>query len=76
MTYFLSLIVSPRRAITNRRVFKKGVQIIRLQKNPHTVQSNIQEFLAILTRYPVINLSAPAQSLEEIFLQYYGGNNG
>lgn len=38
-----------------------------------TVQNNIRELIAILNRYPVVNLSAPAQGLEEVFMQYYGG---
>ncbi|EHQ90485.1 ABC transporter ATP-binding protein [Desulfosporosinus youngiae] len=38
-----------------------------------TVQHNIREFIAVLNRYPVVNLSASSQSLEEIFMQYYGG---
>ncbi len=38
-----------------------------------TVQNNIRELIAALDRYPVTNLSAPNQSLEEIFMQYYGG---
>lgn len=37
------------------------------------IQNNIQEFIAILNRYPIVNIAAPNQSLEEIFLQYYGG---
>lgn len=38
-----------------------------------TVQNNIGELIAVMGRYPVTNISAPSQSLEEIFLQYYGG---
>ncbi|MBR0600018.1 ABC transporter ATP-binding protein [Sinanaerobacter chloroacetimidivorans] len=38
-----------------------------------TVRNNIQELIAVMNRYPVANLSAPTQSLEEIFMQYYGG---
>lgn len=38
-----------------------------------TVQNNIRELIAVMSRYPVVNLSAPTQSLEEIFMQYYGG---
>lgn len=38
-----------------------------------SIQENIREFLAILSKYPVTNLSAPTQSLEEIFMHYYGG---
>ncbi len=37
------------------------------------VHNNIREFIAIMNQYPVTNISAPTQSLEEIFLQYYGG---
>jgi len=38
-----------------------------------TVGDNIREMIAVLNRYPVQNLAAPNQSLEEIFMQYYGG---
>lgn len=39
-----------------------------------TVQNDIKDLIAIMNRYPVTNISAPTQSLEEIFLQYYGGD--
>ncbi len=39
-----------------------------------TVGDNISELIAVLGRYPVQNLAAPNQSLEEIFMQYYGGD--
>lgn len=38
-----------------------------------TVGQNIREMIAVLNRYPVQNIAAPSQSLEEIFMQYYGG---
>ncbi len=38
-----------------------------------SVQNNMRDFIARLQNYPVTNISAPSQSLEEIFLQYYGG---
>jgi ABC-2 type transport system ATP-binding protein len=37
------------------------------------VQSNIGELISLLNKYPVTNLAAPSQSLEEVFLHYYGG---
>jgi len=37
-----------------------------------TVQNNLRKFIETLNRYPVTNLAAPTQGLEEIFLQYYG----
>lgn len=37
------------------------------------VQNNIGQLIAAMARYPVVNISAPGQSLEEIFLHYYGG---
>jgi len=40
-----------------------------------TVQNNIQELISIMNRYPVSNLFAPSQSLEEVFMQYYGGKD-
>ena len=39
-----------------------------------TVHNNIKELIAVLNRYPVTNLAAPNQSLEEIFMHYYGGD--
>ena len=39
-----------------------------------TIQADLGELIAALGRYPVTNLSAPSQSLEEIFLLYYGGD--
>ena len=39
-----------------------------------TVGDNIRELIAVLGRYPVQNLAAPTQSLEEVFMQYYGGD--
>ncbi len=38
-----------------------------------TVQNNLRELIGTLNRYPVTNLAAPTQGLEEIFMQYYGG---
>lgn len=38
-----------------------------------TVQNNVREFIAVMNKYPVTNISAPTQSLEEIFMRYYGG---
>ena len=40
-----------------------------------TVQSDLAELLQLMARYPVENLSAPSLSLEEVFLQYYGGES-
>lgn len=38
------------------------------------VQNNITELISVMNRYPVINIITPNQSLEEIFMQYYGGD--
>lgn len=38
-----------------------------------TVKNDIKELISVMNRYPVTNISAPNQSLEEIFMQYYGG---
>jgi ABC-2 type transport system ATP-binding protein len=38
-----------------------------------TVGANIREMIAAMNRYPVQNIAAPTQSLEEVFMQYYGG---
>lgn len=39
------------------------------------IQNDMREFIAAMNRHAVINISAPEQSLEEIFMQYYGGGN-
>ncbi len=38
-----------------------------------TVHNDIRQWIAAMNRYPVTNVSAPTQGLEEIFMQYYGG---
>ncbi|MBN1776562.1 MAG: ABC transporter ATP-binding protein [Clostridiales bacterium] len=38
-----------------------------------TVGDNIRDLIAAMNRYPVQNITAPNQSLEEVFMQYYGG---
>lgn len=40
------------------------------------VQNDIGELIAVLARYPVVNIAAPSQGLEEIFLEYYGNGGG
>ncbi len=37
------------------------------------IQNDIREWIAVMNRFPVTNISAPSQGLEEIFMQYYGG---
>ncbi|MDL2327819.1 ABC transporter ATP-binding protein [Ruminococcaceae bacterium OttesenSCG-928-A11] len=39
------------------------------------VQNNIQQLVAVMNRYPIVNIAAPSQNLEDIFLQYYGGED-
>lgn len=39
-----------------------------------TVQNDIKKLISVMNRYPITNISAPNQSLEEIFMQYYGGD--
>jgi len=38
------------------------------------VQSNLGELVSVMNRYPVTDLTVPNQSLEEIFMQYFGGD--
>ena len=52
--------------ITVTKVFQSSVTV--------AVQSNIKDLIVIMNKYPVTNISAPTQSLEEIFMQYYGGD--
>lgn len=37
------------------------------------VRGNIDNLIAAMGRHPVVNIAAPNQSLEEVFLHYYGG---
>lgn len=54
----------------------EGLQVTSVSQNhvTVTVQNDIKELIAVMNRYPVTNISAPNQSLEEIFMQYYGGD--
>jgi len=40
-----------------------------------SVKGNLQEFLKTLERYQVVNLDVKTESLEEVFMHYYGGEN-
>ncbi len=61
---------------TAKAFAKENIAVTKVFQNHVTVavQSNIQELIAIMNKYPVTNISAPTQSLEEIFMQYYGGD--
>lgn len=54
----------------------EGLQVSGVSQNHVTivVQNDIKELISVMNRYPVTNISAPNQSLEEIFMQYYGGD--
>jgi len=54
----------------------ESLRVTEVSHNQVTViiQNNIKEFIAIMNRYPVINIVTPNQRLEEIFMQYYGGD--
>ena len=58
------------------RFAKEGFAVSDLSQNHITVsvQNNMDVFIATMARYPVTNISAPSQSLEEVFLHYYGGD--
>lgn len=53
----------------------EGLRVCEVIHNQVTVivQNNIKELISVMNRYPVINIVTPNQSLEEIFMQYYGG---
>ncbi len=40
-----------------------------------SVQNNLTELIALMGKYPVTGISAPNQSLEEVFMHYYGGDS-
>lgn len=54
----------------------EGLHVSEVSKNQVTVivQNNIKELISVMNRYPVTSIITPNQSLEEIFLQYYGGD--
>lgn len=54
---------------------KEDIAVTSVFQNNVTVavQSNIKDLITVMNKYPVTNISAPNQSLEEIFMQYYGG---
>jgi ABC-2 type transport system ATP-binding protein len=41
-----------------------------------SITNDLQQFLLALAKYPVTNLTAEEQSLEEIFMHYYGDSDG
>jgi len=53
------------------------LRVVKVSQNQVTVivQNNIKELISIMNRYPVTNIVTPNQSLEEIFMHYYGGEN-
>lgn len=54
---------------------KEDIIVVDVSRNHVTVnvQNDLRKLIDLMHRYPVDNLSAPNQSLEEIFMQYYGG---
>lgn len=60
-----------------QRFAKEGLQIEALADTHVTVrvQNDIQTMITTMNKYPIVNIAAPSQSLEEIFLQYYGNEN-
>ena len=53
----------------------EGLRVFDVSRNQVTVivQNNIKDLISVMNRYPVLKISTPNQSLEEIFMQYYGG---
>lgn len=53
----------------------EGLRVSGVSHNQVTVivKNNIKELISVMNRYPVINIVTPNQSLEEIFMHYYGG---
>ncbi len=54
------------------------LHVASLEKNRVTVivRQNMQSFIQAMGRHPVTNIDVAEQSLEEIFLHYYGANIG
>lgn len=51
------------------------LQITEVNKNQAVVvvQNNVKEFISIINKYEIVDLSEETQSLEDIFMSYYGG---
>lgn len=60
-----------------QRFAKEGLQIEALADTHVTVrvQNDIQTMVKAMNKYTIVNIAAPSQSLEEIFLQYYGNED-
>lgn len=60
-----------------RRFAAESLQVEHIEETRVTVmiRSNIKELITVMNRYPVTNIAAPAQSLEEVFMHYYGGES-
>ncbi|MDR1033570.1 MAG: ABC transporter ATP-binding protein [Bifidobacteriaceae bacterium] len=54
---------------------KEPLTVTCTQENRVTVsvQNNMREFISVMNKYAVTNIYAPNQSLEEVFMHYYGG---
>lgn len=54
---------------------KKGFPILAREKNTIStkIQGDVMIFLKELVNYPILDIETKVQSLEEIFLHYYGG---
>ena len=52
----------------------EGLQVYEISHNQVTVivKNNLKELISVMNRYPVKNIITPNQSLEDIFMQYYG----
>ncbi len=56
------------------RFSAEGFNIETLRGNQVTVivSSDLRQLIAVMNRYPVMNIATPTQSLEDIFIGYYG----
>lgn len=52
----------------------EGLQVHEISHNQVTVivQNNLKELISVMNRFPVKNIITPNQSLEDIFMHYYG----
>jgi ABC-2 type transport system ATP-binding protein len=61
---------------TNDKLLKSGLEVIKKDDDKYqvSVKDNYKEFLSILSEYDVTHIESKKQSIEDIFMTYYGGH--
>ncbi len=62
---------------TNDKLLNSGLDIVKKNDLVYqiSVKDNYKEFLSILSSYDVVHIESKKQSIEDIFMTYYGGHH-